>query len=237
VLLQQRNLQPELMDDPALERQSHVAALQGLARINQVSLCSSLLWRPIRRFAERKSTSRLRVLDIASGGGDVPIDLWKKADKAGLRLDIVGCDISDTAVQHANAAADAVSSQIRFEQRDVVRTPPLDGYDVVTCSLFLHHLAEPEAVSLLRAMSSIATGVMLVSDLRRSVLGYLLAVSACFTLSRCRIVHVDGPRSVAGAFTVPEVRDLCRQSGLDRAHISTCWPCRFLLEWKASRAV
>jgi hypothetical protein len=42
---------------------------------------------------------------------------------------------------------------------------------------------------------------------------------------------VDGPRSVAGAFTLDELQELARQSGLVGANISPRWPQRMLLTW------
>ena len=99
------------------------------------------------------------------------------------------------------------------------------------CSLFLHHLDEAEAVTVLRSMSQGSRRAVLVNDLVRSRSGYLLAVLGTRILSRSPIVHIDGPLSVAGAFTPDEVLQLCEQAGLNGATISRHWPQRFLLTW------
>jgi 2-polyprenyl-3-methyl-5-hydroxy-6-metoxy-1,4-benzoquinol methylase len=182
--------------------------------------------------AKRSGLSSFTVLDIASGGGDVAIALAKHAAAASVQLEIVGCDISATAVKRANEAANATSAPIRFEQRDVFSDCPAQSFDIVMCSLFVHHLDGTQAVELLRIMSSLANRLLLVNDLRRCLRGYLLAQLACRMASRSRIVHVDGPRSVAGAFTRAELRDLCRQVPLAGAEVSGRWPCRLLLQWK-----
>jgi hypothetical protein len=66
-----RNRQPELMDDPGLDEGLHHGALRGLARLNVVTRSSHLLWVAIRRLADEVPDRPLRILDVASGGGDV----------------------------------------------------------------------------------------------------------------------------------------------------------------------
>src|SRR5262249_5940057 len=106
------------------------------------------------------------------------------------------------------------------------------GYDAVICSLFLHHLEETEAVILLRRMADAAGHLVLVNDLARYRWGYLLAYFGTRLLSRCRVVHIDGPRSVEGAFGVAEVRSLAERAGLRKATLARRWPGRFLLSWQ-----
>ncbi|MEM8865907.1 MAG: methyltransferase domain-containing protein, partial [Planctomycetota bacterium] len=158
-----------------------------------------------------------RVLDVASGGGDVAIDLQRRAAAAGIELDIVGCDISETAIQHAQASVAKAASNVRFEKRNVLTDPPAEQFDIVTCSLFLHHLRADDAVALLENLSQVTGQLLLVNDLVRSRWGKLLADVACRVLSRSSVVHVDGPRSVEGAFTLEEAVGLCRAALLDGA--------------------
>jgi hypothetical protein len=97
------------------------------------------------------------------------------------------------------------------------------------CSLFLHHLGEEQAVDLLRKMAGAARSLVLVSDLRRSRLAYWMAWLGCRLLSRSHVVHVDGPLSVAAAFTTDEALGLAQMAGLKGAQISCSWPQRFLV--------
>ena len=76
------------MDQPDLDPALHVRALRGLARINRISGSGGNVWTPIQKLAAANEGRPLRVLDMATGGGDVPIWLWKKARLAGCELDI-----------------------------------------------------------------------------------------------------------------------------------------------------
>jgi 2-polyprenyl-3-methyl-5-hydroxy-6-metoxy-1,4-benzoquinol methylase len=228
--LMHRNLQPEWMDQPDLDERQHRHALRGLERINRWSGSARILWPALARLARETPARPCRILDIACGGGDVLHNLWRRARRAGLDFALEGCDVSPVALDHARQWAPEEGAALSFFSLDVFREPLPDGYDAVTCSLFLHHLTEEQAVDLLRRMGSMAR-LVLVNDLARSRTGYLMAWLGTRLLSRSPVVHLDGPRSVEGAFTPAEALALARSAGLDGATVARWWPCRFLLSW------
>lgn len=225
-----RRREPEVMDQPDLDEQRHVEALRGLARINVVSASAGILWPAIAKLARASMPAPLRVLDIATGAGDVPIRLARRARRAGLPMSISGCDISPTAIAFATERARAADAPVRFFRLDLFAEPIPEPVDVVTCSLFLHHLDEPKAELLLRKMAASARCV-LVNDLARSRRGLWLAHAATRLLSRSPVVRIDGPRSVVAAYTPAEALELARRAGMQNATVSRRWPCRYLLSW------
>lgn len=227
-----RHLQPELMDAPDVDVAEHRRALAGLARINRVSLSGRILWPAIRDLA-RRSPHPLRILDLAAGGGDVLCNLASRARADGLGVELFGVDRSPVAVETARSRALQLGVQATFIVGDVLDGDWPDALDVVFCSLFLHHLENADVIRLLHRMSNAASTV-LANDLLRSWLGYQLAWWGCRLLSRSPIVHCDGPRSVEGAFSLDEIRDLARQAGLEPIRLTRHWPERFLLRWERS---
>ncbi len=220
------------MDDPELDPVAHRQALAGLRRINDWSRSASTLWQAIATEVTTEGTIRpLRILDLGSGGGDTAIQLAELAKRAHRPVQITGCDISPTAIDYAiEQTASAKFTNVSFHQGNVLQAPwPESRYDVVMCSLFLHHLSPLDAVSLLRRMNAAAEKLVLVHDLRRSHVGYWLAWFGCRLLSRSRVVHVDGPRSVEGAYTAREAEELAVRAGLANVRIHYRWPQRFLL--------
>ena len=229
-----RDRQPELMDQPGIATEAHRDALAGLERVNRLSFAAAALYRPIAARMRSEPSRRWKLLDVACGAGDVPIALARAAAGAGLLLEVAGCDVSETAIGHAQSNAERASVAAEFFRRDVLADGLPDGYDFVTCSLFLHHLDTPDAVRLLRAIGDAAGALGLVSDLRRSRLGYALAVAGTRVLSRSRIVHIDGPLSVRAAFTTDEALRLADEAGLaGRVTIRRAWPQRFLMTIEA----
>jgi 2-polyprenyl-3-methyl-5-hydroxy-6-metoxy-1,4-benzoquinol methylase len=227
-VLTERRRRPELMDQPELDVAEHRDALAGLRRLNLASGTCRQLWKHVAAFASRRRKRRLRVLDIASGGGDVPLGLWKLASRHGVDLQVLGLDVSPTACQYASSRCAQAGGSIAFAQANVTRDALPTGFDVVTCSLFLHHLAIDEAAALLAKMAA-AGDLLLVSDLRRCAAGYALAQIACRTLTSSPVVRFDGPQSVANAFSLREMRQLCHAAGLPDARVRRAWPCRMLV--------
>jgi 2-polyprenyl-3-methyl-5-hydroxy-6-metoxy-1,4-benzoquinol methylase len=219
------------MDDPRLDRKSHVRALRGLSRINRISRSVPMIW-PRVRWAARAADRPLRVLDMATGSGDLPIGLAIHARREGICMEIAGCDISPRAVAFGRLRARQRGVKARFFVWDVCDGQLPSGYDVMTCSLFLHHLAETDAVSFLRRMHATGSRLLLVDDLRRSPWGLLAAHVGTRTLTRSPIVRTDGPRSVRAAFSTTELAGLAAQAGLDTFEITRHWPWRQLLEWQ-----
>jgi 2-polyprenyl-3-methyl-5-hydroxy-6-metoxy-1,4-benzoquinol methylase len=233
--LNTRNHQSELMDDPSLDDAAHRQALQGLRRINRWSRADAAVWKVIREFGAQSTTAKpLTILDIASGGGDLAIRLATLAQRDHISLKIDGCDISPTAIEFAREqAAAAKFANITFHQCNALEQAfPQAKYDIVMCSLFLHHLTQEHSVRLLERMHAAANRLVLIDDLRRTKFGYWLAWLGCRVLTRCSVVHVDGPMSVEGAFTTQEAQSIAARAGLIGATIRPHWPQRFLLTWR-----
>jgi 2-polyprenyl-3-methyl-5-hydroxy-6-metoxy-1,4-benzoquinol methylase len=228
--LARRERIPELMDDPALDPAAHRLALAGLARANRFSRSADILWPSVLALARNNPAKPLRILDVATGSGDVPLALAERAKRAGVRLDLHGCDVSDTAVSAAREAAARAGVTATFFRHDAVADPLPAGFDVATCSLFLHHLSEDDAVTVLRRMGE-AARVVLVNDMERSVPGFLLAWVAARVLSRSPVVHFDGPASARSAFTPAEALRLAESAGLHGATVRWRFPCRYLVKW------
>ncbi len=233
--LNERVLEGELMDAPDLAADLHHSALKGLQRVNRLSGTARVLSRKIVSLFGAPPTN-LRILDLACGGGDVTIALARQLKSVGVQATIEGWDRSDTAVAFAkerwDQQADTEGMSVSFHQHDVADLSEAAQYDVVMCTLFLHHLDRPSALALLRQMYRATRRVMLVDDLRRTWFGYRLAQLGCHLLTRSRIVHVDGPLSVRAAFTETEVEELSREAGLPKPEVSRHWPQRFLACWQ-----
>ncbi len=218
------------MDDPALGGSEHRSALAGLARLNHVAGVSGMLWREMRPLARRIDTP-LRVLDVATGSADIPVGLARLAMRDSVRLDLNACDISPTALAEASRRAMVAGVSIGLNELNAVTTPIARRFDVITCSLFLHHLDTKNSLALLRNLAGATDRLLLVADLRRDKAGLALAWIASRTLTGSRVVHVDAMKSVRAAYTPAELRQLSKDAGLVGAAVTKRWPRRMLLRW------
>lgn len=234
-MLNHRQLEPEVMDDPAIATERLHGALTGLTRINLVSDSARIVWQPLLRLARESKLKRLRVLDIATGAGDLPITLWRRAERAGLKLEIQGLDVNPRSVEFARERAGRAGAPIQFECGNALTDELPTDCDVIMCSLFLHHLERSDAVKLLRCMAQATRRLIMVSDLRRCGYGLALAYVASRVLTRCDVVHIDAVKSVRAAFTQKELAHMAAEVGLEQAKIARRWPARMLLTWDRRR--
>jgi 2-polyprenyl-3-methyl-5-hydroxy-6-metoxy-1,4-benzoquinol methylase len=235
--MNRRRVSGEIMDAPGLDPAAHQAALAGLRRINRASGTAAHLLVPLLKLAREAGLDHLTLLDVACGGGDVPVELARRAQGAGVRVDLLLMDRSETAVRTAVEAGRRAGVACRGIVADVTDGPVLGsgGVDVVTNSLFLHHLAHGSGVSaVLGRLDRMAGLGVLISDLQRSRLGWVAAWIGCRLLSRSPIVHYDGPASVRAAWTIKEMRSLAEGAGVPSARIERCHPLRMLITWRTS---
>lgn len=220
------------MDDPALPVTEHHAALAGLRRLNAASSSARTVWRGLASLIDPGRAEPLTVLDAACGGGDVPVLVHGLALSRGLRIQWAVCDRSPTAVQVAERALRARGATVEGRVADALTGLPGSSCDVATCSLFAHHLDEPDVVALLRSLMGVARLGVVVYDLRRTRTGVVLAFAAARLLSRSRVVHTDAVRSARAAWTIPEVGEFARRAGMRGVRIVPACPIRWLLTWR-----
>ena len=222
---------PEMMDrrghDPDLLR----ADLDVLETINRYLGGHRIVRRHLRALApdvredgtyvpsSRTSPRATTVLDLATGAGDIPRAL------AG-RYNVTGVDKNPEILRIARER----SPGIRFEQHDLLDLPYAAGsFDVVLCSLALHHFAEDDVVAILRRVGEIARVGYIVNDLRRHRLAIALSKLMARTIITNPIARFDAPASCERAFTVAELDALARRAGLANYRIRRHWAFRMAL--------
>jgi len=222
---------PELMDDPGLDFATRASALQGLEKLNKISNTVESLFCEVRNLHAKNPDRTLKILDVATGGGDNAIALCLLAQKENIRVEITAGDLSADAIKYASGKARAKGAQIEFVIMNALENLP-DGFDIVMTSLFTHHLDPPDIVNLLGNMSR-AGGLVVVNDLVRSEFAYALVWLSTRIFTKSKIVQYDGPVSVQASFTAAELKNMAREAGLENCLVKSCPPCRQLLIWQA----
>jgi ubiquinone/menaquinone biosynthesis C-methylase UbiE len=104
---------------------------------------------------------------------------------------------------------------IHLRQCDAREVPFADAsFDIVLCSLALHHFAPPDAVRVLAEMDRVSRVGFIVNDLARSRPGYVGAWLVGRLASRNRITRHDAPLSALRAYTPDELRTLLATAGV-----------------------
>lgn len=154
------------------------------------------------------------ILDVATGSGDIPLALVRWGRRNGYDIRVLATDIADDVLAVARDET-AGEPRIVIEACDVRALPYHDrAFDVVTCSLALHHLAHADAVRALAEMGRVARRGIIVNDLVRTWPGYVGAWLVGIVTTTNRLTRHDAPLSVLRAWTPDELRAMAAEAGL-----------------------
>lgn len=223
----------ELMERPEISTAELEAGLADLARLNRLFGGTALVIRHLARLAEEAPRHRpLRVLDLGTGGGDVPVAVAEWGRRMGRALEVTAIDRDPRMVAIARRRT-AGYPEIRVRRADALRLEDGDGTaDIVLCSLMLHHLSDGDAVALLRRMDRMARVGFIVNDLRRDRASLALTWLGTRLFATSRLVRHDGPMSIRRAFTLPEYRRLMAEAGLTDYELRPHPFCRVALVYR-----
>jgi SAM-dependent methyltransferase len=201
---------PELMDRPQPVSAELEADLLNLVSLNRHFGSHRL----VRRFLGGwlQPDRCYRVLDLCTGAGDIPrlmLD-WGRSRGIALRIDAV--DANDATLEIARRHSTG-HPEISFLREDVLKFESADTYDLVTCSLALHHFSDEDAVRLLQRCRDLSHRFVLVADLARgpcTTLGVWLLTALVY---RDPMTQHDGRVSAQRAFSFAEFAALAAQAG------------------------
>lgn len=200
---------------PRLDGAELREALRDLERLNRLFGGTALILSHLGRLVNiYRLSGTISILDVGTGGADIPRAIVRWAERKGLEVEIVACDWHEQILEMASTFCSGFP-QISLIKEDALKLPyPPEHFDFALSSLILHHLRFEEAVSLLQKLDELSRIGFIVNDLSRSRLAYLGVWVGTRLFSRNRLIRHDGPLSVLRAFTLEELQELAKQAGL-----------------------
>jgi 2-polyprenyl-3-methyl-5-hydroxy-6-metoxy-1,4-benzoquinol methylase len=202
--------QPELMDVPQPVTPELERDLANLASLNRYFGSHAL----IRRFLELwlEPSRNYRILDMATGAGDVPRLMVDWAREHNVKLHITAIDAAKSTLEIARAQS-AAYPEIEWICADALTYRGQGTYDLVCCSLALHHFSEEDAIQLLRKCRELSHRFVLVADLERTLAAMVGVWAVTQFIYRDHMTRYDGRLSVRRAFSYTEFRALAEAAG------------------------
>lgn len=223
----QRVSQPEILDQANVDPRDVQLSLADLRTVNRLfggirtSLCL------FQRVLDKTALRELSILDVGAGAGDVPRAVACALRKRNIRVALTLFD------QHQNhlPALDGTDPELFTMTGDALQLPFLDdSFDVVSCSLFLHHLEPEQARAFVSSALRVARRAVVINDLVRGRLHHTM-LHAWRPFFRTRISYLDGLTSVRRAYKPEEMSELLE--GIGQVEITRHFFCRMgILVWK-----
>jgi 2-polyprenyl-3-methyl-5-hydroxy-6-metoxy-1,4-benzoquinol methylase len=202
--------EPELMDRPQPVSAELERDLHNLRQLNRFFGSYRLVRHFLRRWMN--PGDRWRMADLATGSGDIPRLAVDYARSIGAAITVHAVDQQSSTLEIARRLS-ADYPEISYVNANILEWQPEEPYDIVLCSLALHHFSDADAVRLLRRCRELSRRFVLISDLRRSYLAAIGVYVLTATIFREPMTRYDARRSAARAFSFDELRTLAERAG------------------------
>ena len=210
--LQHRHREDEWMDAPDADPAALGRSLRFIRWVNRLLGYSRATVKHLEKFSRSwNSSQQIKILDVATGSGDIPRSILRWASRKKFNVEIVCIDLHLATVQTATRLN--TDPRLKFVRADATQLPFADrAFDYVLTGMFLHHLDEAAVQAVFREMDRVAKQGVIAADLLRSRRAYFWIV--LLTLLANPMVRHDARVSVAGAFNEAELLRLRDSSGL-----------------------
>ena len=171
-------------------------------------------YRQVRHFLARwlQPNDKARILDVSTGSGDIPRLIVDFARSGNVSVQIDAIDQQAATIEIARRLSNDYP-EIEFFCANLFAWKPSEPYDIVLCSLTLHHFSEDDAVRVLQKCREFTREHVLVADLRRSLWLTFGVYLVTTTIYHEAMTKTDARLSAARAFSFAEVRELARRAG------------------------
>jgi SAM-dependent methyltransferase len=212
----------ELLDSDAGTEREIAGSLRDLQMFNQWFGGVRTTEKLVRCALDKTRSGTASLLEVAAGAGYVPARIRERVSpELDLKITLV-----DRARSHLNGSARAVAA-------DALALPFADScFDLVSCNLFVHHLAPNDLRRFAREALRVCRVAFLVNDVIRSPIHLALTYTG-FPLYRSRITRNDAPASVWQAYTPAELSELLQPLTARPVQISRHYLYRMgIIAWK-----
>jgi len=202
----------ELMDEPGADPVLLRRTMDQFRGINErISMAarrfSSLFFPMMERGRE------YRLIDVGSGGCDIPMDIVRRARRRGLRLSVLALDRDERMVGWAREAT-ADYPEIEVRRADAGELESFGPSDFVISNHLLHHLSRREIGKLLSAADRCARLGFILDDLLRSPWSWLGYSVYAGLFARDSFALYDGRLSIRRGFRRAELEAILAEARL-----------------------
>lgn len=223
--------EPELMDRLQPDSPELETCLKNLGKLNHHFGSYQLVRSFLRRWLSPDRS--YRILDLATGFGDIPRMMVSWARPRGISLRIDAVDFRSSTLNVAKRWSEGYN-EISYIEADALKYSDQQTYDLVCCSLALHHFSAEDAVKLLRRIRHLSHDKILVADLERNSLNWVSIYLLTAILFREPMTKHDGRVSVKRSFSFHEMARLATAAGWENFGHRRFIPARQAI-WMSAR--
>ncbi len=223
-----RSEEAEIMDDFELKGEELEQTLNDLEKINKWLGGNKITLDGIQTLLkDTPEKDVIRIVDVGCGSGAVLREIanWGRTQKFDLKL--IGIDANPYAVEIARRRSDYYP-EIKFEALNIFSEAyKQQKYDIVLCTLTLHHFKNEEILELLNIFKEQSNIGIIINDLQRSKTAYVLFQAFCKVFINNEIARKDGLTSILRGFKKKDLKKLSKEIPAQKHSIKWKWAFRY----------
>ncbi|MEJ7558983.1 MAG: methyltransferase domain-containing protein [Pedobacter sp.] len=218
----------EIMDDFALEGDLLLDALDKIAKINALLGGNKVTIEGLEKLMlKQKSGAELRILDVGCGNGDMLRTLADYAQNKGLKFQLIGMDANAFTIDYAKKLSEDYKN-ISYVCADIFDEIKQERhYDVILCTLTLHHFKDEEILKLVAGFREQAILGIVINDLQRSKLAYYLFIAVCKVFGLNKMSKDDGLVSILRGFKKDDILKYASLLNINKHILRWRWAFRY----------
>lgn len=223
-----RTHQPEIMDDFDMKGEVLRDALDKIAKINQLLGGNTLTLHGVKEILKQNPPQeKITIVDVGCGNGDMLRKLADYGKENNISLELIGIDANQFTVTYAETLS-VNHKNISYRCDDIFnKSFESVQYDIVLCTLTLHHFKDEEIIKLLKIFAANARMGMVINDLQRSSISYRLFQGLCFVFRLNAMSREDGLVSILRGFKKPELEHFSKKLNFKSYSIEWKWAFRY----------
>ena len=225
-----RSQAPEIMDDFSMKGDLAKETLHKIAQINRLLGGNRVTLKGVAALIrDIPPAQTITILDAGCGNGDMLRQLADLGAQQQRKFQLTGVDANPATVTHARELSQSYPD-IHYYCGDIMEPSfPQQQYDIILCTLTLHHFKEKEIRHLVKLFRKQAKTGVVINDLHRSALAYRLFQLVCFAFNLNHMVKTDGQVSILRGFKRKELHHLSAE--LNISQYSLQWKWAFRYQW------
>ncbi|TKC06716.1 methyltransferase domain-containing protein [Pedobacter polaris] len=218
----------EIMDDFALEGEILRDALDKIASINQLLGGNKVTIQGVKELTfNTKKKQTISVLDVGCGNGDMLRIIADYGMHNNINFKLTGIDANQYTVNYAQKLSEAYAN-INYLCEDIFDDKVKEQqYDIILCTLTLHHFKDNEILTLISSFSKRATMGIIINDLHRNKMAYYLFKALCFVFGLNTMSREDGLVSILRGFKKQDILNYANQLHIKNFTIRWKWAFRY----------